>query len=70
MNWLLKQRVSKSARKQTMAWTWTDDGLQANERSLSADIAIENARKNAKDVLLNEAAAILADEANLLEGMR
>ncbi|MDW5318309.1 carboxy terminal-processing peptidase [Rhizobium sp. PL01] len=48
----------------------TDDGLQSNERSLSADIAIENARKNAKDVLLNEAAAILADEANLLEGMR
>ncbi|MBP1860360.1 carboxy terminal-processing peptidase [Rhizobium herbae] len=47
-----------------------DDGLQANERSLSADIAIENARKNAKDVLLNEAAAILADEADLLEGMQ
>jgi carboxyl-terminal processing protease len=47
-----------------------DDGLQSNERSLSADIAIENARRNAKDVLLNEAAAILADEANLLEGMR
>jgi carboxyl-terminal processing protease len=44
-----------------------DDGLQANERSLSADIAIENARKNAKDVLLNEAAAIIADEANLQE---
>ncbi|MBK5570401.1 MAG: carboxy terminal-processing peptidase [Ensifer sp. SSB1] len=41
----------------------SDDGLNANERSLSADIAIENARKNAKDVLLNEAAAILADEA-------
>ncbi|WP_426125969.1 carboxy terminal-processing peptidase [Pararhizobium sp. PWRC1-1] len=47
-----------------------DDGLQANERSLSADIAIENARKNAKDVLLNEAAAILADEADLQEGMQ
>lgn len=46
-----------------------DDGLQANERSLSADIAIENARKNAKDVLLNEAAAILADEADLREGV-
>jgi carboxyl-terminal processing protease len=44
-----------------------DDGLQANERSLSADIAIENARRNAKDVLLNEAAAILADEADLQE---
>ncbi|WP_454855002.1 carboxy terminal-processing peptidase [Rhizobium binxianense] len=45
-----------------------DDGLQSDERSLSADIAIENARKNAKDVLLNEAAAILADEADLQEG--
>ena len=44
-----------------------DDGLQANERSLSADIAIENARKNAKDVLLNEAASVLADEADLQE---
>jgi len=42
-----------------------DDGLQSNERSLTADLAIENARKNAKDVLLNEAAAILADEAEL-----
>jgi carboxyl-terminal processing protease len=44
-----------------------DDGLQSNERSLSADIAIENARKNAKDVLLNEAASVLADEADLQE---
>jgi carboxyl-terminal processing protease len=47
-----------------------DDGLQSNERSLSADIALENARKNAKDVLLNEAAAILADEAGLQERVR
>ncbi|MEF0941370.1 carboxy terminal-processing peptidase [Rhizobium sp. BR 362] len=46
-----------------------DDGLQANERSLSADIAIENARKNVKDVLLNEAASILADEADLQKGV-
>lgn len=45
-----------------------DDGLEAGERSLSADIAIENARKNAKDVLLDEAAAILADEVDLQEG--
>jgi carboxyl-terminal processing protease len=43
----------------------SDDGLQSNERSLKADLATENARKNAKDVLLNEAAAILADEADL-----
>ncbi|TQX84848.1 MULTISPECIES: carboxy terminal-processing peptidase [unclassified Rhizobium] len=42
-----------------------DDGLQANERSLSADIAIETARKNAKDVLLNEAASIMADDAGI-----
>ncbi|MBB5577784.1 MULTISPECIES: carboxy terminal-processing peptidase [Rhizobium] len=46
-----------------------DDGLQANERSLSADLAIENARKNVKDVLLNEAASILADEADLQKDM-
>jgi len=46
-----------------------DDGLESNERSLSADIAIENARKKAKDVLLNEAAAILADEADLQKGV-
>ncbi|MBY5664328.1 carboxy terminal-processing peptidase [Rhizobium leguminosarum] len=46
-----------------------DDGLEAGERSLSADIAIENARKNAKDVLLDEAAAILADQAELQEGV-
>ncbi|MBY5641651.1 carboxy terminal-processing peptidase [Rhizobium leguminosarum] len=46
-----------------------DDGLEAGERSLSADIAIENARKNAKDVLLDEAAAILADQADLQEGV-
>jgi carboxyl-terminal processing protease len=45
-----------------------DDGLQSNERSLSADIALENARKNAKDVLLKEAASIVADEADLRKG--
>jgi len=45
-----------------------DDGLQPDERSMSDNLAIENARKNAKDVLLNEAAAILADEADLQGG--
>jgi carboxyl-terminal processing protease len=45
-----------------------DDGLQANERSLNADVAIENARKNEKDVLRSEAAAIVADEVNLSGG--
>ncbi|MET0748717.1 MAG: carboxy terminal-processing peptidase [Rhizobium sp.] len=45
-----------------------DDGLQADERSLSANLAIENARKNAKDVLLNEAASIVGDAADLQAG--
>lgn len=43
-----------------------DDGLQANERGLLADIAMENARKNAKDVLRNEAASIVADQLDVL----
>ncbi|MBB4576406.1 carboxyl-terminal processing protease [Rhizobium lentis] len=45
-----------------------DDGLQSDERSLSADIAMENARKKAKDVLLDEAAAIVGDQADLQQG--
>ena len=43
-----------------------DDGLQASERNLATDLAIEKARKNAKDVLLDEAAHILSDEIDLL----
>ncbi|WP_395824355.1 carboxy terminal-processing peptidase [Collimonas sp.] len=45
-----------------------DDGLQANERSLSADLAAEKAQKNAKDVLLNEAVRILGDASDLIKG--
>ena len=44
-----------------------DDGLQSNERSLTDDLALEKARKDAKDVLLNEAAHILSDEVALLK---
>ncbi|THC42428.1 carboxy terminal-processing peptidase [Massilia sp. Mn16-1_5] len=44
-----------------------DDGLQADERALSAEIAAEKAAKDAKDVLLQEAAHILADEAGMLK---
>lgn len=43
-----------------------DDGLQSNERNLDADLALEKARKNARDILLDEAAHILSDEAGLL----
>ncbi|MFQ0813109.1 tail-specific protease [Brucella anthropi] len=42
-----------------------DDGLQSDERSLSADMALEKNRKNAKDVLRDEAAAIVADLSDL-----
>lgn len=42
-----------------------DDGLQADERNLASELAAEAARKNGKDVLLNEAAHILSDEVGL-----
>ncbi|XLZ71745.1 carboxy terminal-processing peptidase [Massilia sp. SR12] len=44
----------------------TDDGLQADERTLAAELDAEKAAKNAKDVLLNEAVHILADEVSIL----
>jgi len=44
-----------------------DDGLQADERKLSSELSAENKRKNAKDVLLDEAAHILSDEVGLLK---
>ena len=43
-----------------------DDGLQADERSLKSDLAEEKKRKDAKDVVLNEASRIIADEVDLL----
>ncbi len=45
----------------------TDDGLQGDERSLAAELDAEKAAKAAKDVLLNEAVHILADEVALLK---
>ncbi len=44
-----------------------DDGMLPSERKLSADLAIENANKSAKDILLNEAAHVISDEAGLLK---
>lgn len=43
-----------------------DDGLLANERSLSNELAAEKARKDARDVLLEESANILGDLVILL----
>jgi len=45
-----------------------DDGLLANERSLSNELATEKARKAARDVLLEESANILGDMIGLLRG--
>jgi carboxyl-terminal processing protease len=45
----------------------SDDGLQADERNLQAELAAEKAAKNAKDVLLQEAVHILADETGMLK---
>lgn len=47
--------------------TLQDDGMLANERNLSADLAIEDANKNARDILLDEAAHVLSDELGLLK---
>lgn len=44
-----------------------DDGLQSNERNLTAELAVEKARKSAKDVVLGEAVHILSDEVGLLK---
>ena len=44
-----------------------DDGLQPGERDLAEELAAENARKNVKDIFLNEAVNILGDE--LEEGL-
>jgi carboxyl-terminal processing protease len=44
-----------------------DDGMLFSERNLSDDLAREKANKNAKDILLNEAAHIVSDEAGLLK---
>ncbi|MBZ2207505.1 carboxy terminal-processing peptidase [Massilia soli] len=44
-----------------------DDGLQADERNLAAELAAEKAAKDAKDVMLHEAANVLADAVGLLK---
>jgi len=43
-----------------------DDGLQPDERSISSDIKREKTAKDKRDVVLDEAAHILADEISLI----
>lgn len=66
----LENRLKADAQDDADPLRRKDDGLQADERGLMADIAMENARKNAKDVLRNEAASIVADQAGLLAQSR
>jgi carboxyl-terminal processing protease len=47
-----------------------DDGLQASERNISSELAAEKRRKDAKDILLDEAARVLGDEIGLLQSSR
>ncbi|HEX7113438.1 MAG TPA: carboxy terminal-processing peptidase, partial [Mizugakiibacter sp.] len=44
-----------------------DDGLQPGERSLKSELAEEKAAEDARDVLLQEAAHIVADEVDLVD---
>ncbi len=62
--------ANANARQQTRSGSGRsrrDDGLQIDERNLATELADEKARKDANDVLLNEAAHILGDEVGLLE---
>lgn len=58
---------SGSAIAQARNHVLQDDGMLSSERNLSADLAIEKANKNAKDILLNEAVHILSDRVGLLK---
>jgi len=44
-----------------------DDGLQPGERKLANELAAEKARKDAKDILLDEAVTILGDEVAVMK---
>jgi len=60
-----KNGTSQSG-KSVAAQAFQDDGMLSSERNLSTELAIEHANRNAKDILLGEAAHIVSDEARLL----
>ena len=61
-----KVMPAKASAKPAKGASHADDGLQGDERSLASEIAQEAAAKNAKDILLNEAAHIMSDELDVL----
>ena len=60
--------VGKPSEQQDDNASYEDDGLQANERGLADQLALEKERKNAKDVLLDEAVYIVSDQIALMKG--
>jgi len=59
---------SGNERPVEMSSSHLDDGLQANERNLANELAVEKARKSVKDVLLIEAVNIINDEVAVQNG--
>lgn len=59
---------SGNERPVEMSSSHLDDGLQANERNLANELAVEKARKAVKDVLLIEAVNIINDEVAVQNG--
>lgn len=74
-----KERAAQEAREQVrekssgdyaaaLGHKFQDDGMLSSERNASADLAIEKASKDIKDIFLNEAVHVLSDEVGLLKG--
>jgi len=59
-----KAKVLAAAKAKRMR---QDDGLQADERNLQAELAAEKAAKDAKDIMLHEAANILSDVVGMVK---
>lgn len=62
-----RQDSTGAGTAQARAGARQDDGLQANERSLTQELAAEKSNESARDVLLIEAVNILGDTAALRE---
>ncbi|HVT31709.1 MAG TPA: carboxy terminal-processing peptidase [Rhodanobacteraceae bacterium] len=61
-----KNGTSTKPNGEAVAGNETDDGLQPDERDIRADLKREEAAKEKRDVVLDEAAHVLADEISLI----
>src|SRR5262249_18908156 len=64
---LLSRETKKDAVVSDKSAALRDDGLQPGESKLASELAAEKARKDAKDVLLDEAVNILGDEVAVMK---